>query len=111
MQARNSADPGHWWIAGIDGEPAGLVMGDVQFAEEHGGWVKTSACLKEFRGRGLGRALLQHALAVLRGAGREKAGLGVDTGNETGALALYESVGMRPLFQVDVWERHIPVTR
>lgn len=108
MQARNSADPGQWWIAEVDGEPAGLAMGDLQYADENGGWVKNLGVLKEYRGRGLGRALLQHALAEFAATGRVKAGLGVDTGNETGALALYESVGMRPLFQADVWERHIP---
>ena len=68
----------------------------------------TSVCCQEFRGRGLGRALLEHALASFAARGRVKAGLGVDTRNETGALALYESVGMRPLFQVDFWQRRIP---
>jgi mycothiol synthase len=109
MHARSSADPGQWWLIEVDGEPVGLAMGDEQFAEENAGWVKNLGVLKEYRGRGLGRALLQHALATFTARGRVKAGLGVDTGNETGALALYESVGMQPLFQADAWQRRIPV--
>jgi mycothiol synthase len=108
MHARSSADPGHWWLLDIDDEPVGLVLGDEQFAEEKGGWVQYLGVLPEFRGRGLGRALLEHALASFAARGREKVGLGVDTRNETGALALYESVGMRPVFQVDFWQRRIP---
>ena len=111
MAARSTADPRQWWIAEIDGEPVGLVMGDLQYADENGGWVKNLGVLKEFRGRGIGRALLQHAFAEFARSGRVKAGLGVDTGNETGALALYESVGMWPLFQADVWKRRIPAIR
>jgi mycothiol synthase len=110
MQARPSADPGQWWLIEIDGEPVGLAMGDEQYADENGGWVKNLGVLNEHRGHGFGRALLQHALASFAARGRTKAGLGVDTGNETGALALYESVGMRPLFQADVWQRRVPVT-
>jgi mycothiol synthase len=110
MAARPSADPRQWWLVEVDGEPVGLAMGDEQYAVENGGWVKNLGVLKEHRGRGLGRALLQHALASFAARGRTKAGLGVDAGNETGALALYESVGMRPLFQVDAWQRRIVVT-
>ena len=109
MASRGTADPGQWWVAEVDGEPVGLLMGDEQYADENGGWVKNLGVLRHQRGRGLGRALLQHALAEFARRGRVKAGLGVDTGNETGALALYESVGMRPLFQADVWRRRVPV--
>jgi ribosomal protein S18 acetylase RimI-like enzyme len=50
--------------------------------------------LREFRGRGLGRALLHTAFAEFRRRGLPKAGLSVDATNPTGALGLYESVGM-----------------
>jgi len=33
--------------------------------------------------------------------------LGVDAGNETGATRLYESVGMRAVWQADVWEKRL----
>jgi mycothiol synthase len=58
-----------------------------------------------WRGRGLGRALLLHGLGALYDHGRRRVALGVDAGNETGALELYHSVGMRVASQDDVYER------
>ena len=46
-----------------------------------------------WRRRGLGALLLATALRSYRGAGYERAVLGVDTGNATGALGLYERAG------------------
>ncbi len=34
--------------------------------------------------------------------------LGVDTANVTGALRLYESVGMRATLQADILQREVP---
>ena len=45
------------------------------------------------RGIGLGRAMLLTGLQRLRDAGMERANLGVDAENPTGALGLYERVG------------------
>jgi mycothiol synthase len=47
----------------------------------------------EWRRRGLGGLLLATALRSHRAAGYERSALGVDTGNATGALALYERAG------------------
>ena len=46
-----------------------------------------------WRGRGLAPALLAEALRIFATAGMDAAGLDVDTGNETGALRLYEGMG------------------
>ncbi len=62
---------------------------------------------KPWRGRGLGRALLRHSFRALYGAGKRRIGLGVDAGNETGAVALYESVGMWIAGQDDVYEKRL----
>ena len=59
------------------------------------GWVHLLALLPEYRGRGLGRALLLYSMAGLRDAGYDRAYLGVDSGNESGALKLYTSVGFQ----------------
>jgi mycothiol synthase len=48
---------------------------------------------REYRGRGLARAALAKVLAEAAQAGYERAGLGVDADNPTGALGLYESLG------------------
>jgi ribosomal protein S18 acetylase RimI-like enzyme len=46
-----------------------------------------------WRRRGLGGLLLCAALESYRSAGYERSALTVDTGNPTGALALYERAG------------------
>ena len=56
-----------------------------------------------WRRRGLGEALLRSAFAELFTRGHRRVGLGVDTENVSGALRLYERVGMRPLLRSDNW--------
>lgn len=57
------------------------------------GWVQQIAVRKDHRGRGLGRALLQHAFGEFFRRGERRAGLSTDS--RTGARTLYEHVGMR----------------
>ncbi|MGH8869520.1 MAG: GNAT family N-acetyltransferase, partial [Actinomycetes bacterium] len=110
MSSTSTTDPTQWFVARVDGEPAGLVMGAEQWVEENGGWVKILGVLPAYRGRGLGRLLLRHAMADMARRGRTRAGLGVDTGNETGALALYESLAFAPVYSSDIWRRVVPAT-
>jgi mycothiol synthase len=62
---------------------------------------------RSWRGRGLGRALLLHGFGALYARGKRRIGLAVDAGNETGAVRLYESVGMRVGAREDVHERRV----
>jgi ribosomal protein S18 acetylase RimI-like enzyme len=57
------------------------------------GWVDTLAVAQSERRRGLGRALLLHALTDLQRAGARGLGLGVEAEND-GALGLYRSLGL-----------------
>jgi len=86
-----SLDAGLVWVADEAGEPVGelvlLLQGDR-------GWVEVLGVLPGHRGRGIGRALLRTGFAELARHGCRKAMLGVDGGNESGALRLYESEGM-----------------
>ena len=70
-----------------------------------GGWVRSLAVHPDARGRGIGLALLQEAFRVFQARGERIVGLGVDTENATGALALYERAGMAVEESSDVWER------
>jgi mycothiol synthase len=94
-----------WFIAEVSGVPAGILQSSGQSDEQNEGWVKNLAVAKEFRGRGLGALLLRTAFATYARKGRVAAGLGVDMTNPTGAYRLYESVGMRPAYEADVYER------
>ncbi|MXM66483.1 GNAT family N-acetyltransferase [Streptomyces sp. HUCO-GS316] len=91
------------WIAYVDG------LGDAAVLRTHDNrtsmaWIGHLGVLRAARGRGLGSHLLRHAFAHYARAGRDRIGLGVDTDNSTGALALYERHGMTLDFAVDTWE-------
>ena len=59
------------------------------------GYVNSLAVLGPWRKRGLGLALLHHALSVLREKGKVRVALHVDAQSLTGATRLYEKAGMQ----------------
>ena len=62
-----------------------------------------------WRHRGIAAALLRHAFLALCDRGCRMAELHVDSENTTGALELYRSVGMRPVWhQWDLERRAHP---
>ncbi|MFJ5551254.1 GNAT family N-acetyltransferase [Streptomyces sp. NPDC093225] len=91
------------WIARLadHGDVAVCISRDNRAAM---GWVRSLGVRKDVRGRGIGGHLLRHAFAVYAARGRDTLGLGVDTQNASGALALYEAHGMSPRYSVDTWE-------
>jgi ribosomal protein S18 acetylase RimI-like enzyme len=88
MTQHDSFDPACWFLA----EEAGTLLGVCLCWKE--GWVKDIAVAEGARGRGVGEALLRHALAALYARGVRRVGLKVDAFNPTGAIRLYERVGM-----------------
>jgi ribosomal protein S18 acetylase RimI-like enzyme len=90
MTKHDSFDPDCWFLA-VDarGELAGVCLTWKE------GWVKDLAVTEAARGHGLGESLLQHAFARFHGRGVRRVGLKVDARNPTGAIRLYERVGMR----------------
>lgn len=72
------------WVASLDGE----VVGFVAFADAEVTWLYVHP---ERQGRGVGRALLRHALAHARSHGAGRVETTVLDGNR--ARALYESEG------------------
>lgn len=85
-------DPRLWFLAVVDGEPAG---GALCTLSERIGWVNTVAVRQQFRRRGLGLALLENAFRELGARGAERVRLSVDSESPTGATRLYERAGMR----------------
>jgi mycothiol synthase len=67
------------------------------------GWVDQLAVARSHRGRGLGAALLGAGFAELRTRGATSANLSTDS--RTGALGLYEHVGMRTLHAFENWAK------
>ncbi|GAB3424299.1 hypothetical protein GCM10027569_58510 [Flindersiella endophytica] len=95
------------WAAGVLGRPgfeqwnlrvavnerAEIVGVCHVFGSGETGWVNQIAVRKDHRGRGLGQALLRSAFAAAREHGSPVGELSTDS--RTGALGLYEHLGMR----------------
>ena len=98
-----------WRFVLVDGRRAGVCQTGGRYADEGGGWVHNLGVVPHARGRGAGRYVLEQVIAEYAADGRDWVGLGVDTQNVTGALRLYESVGMRPVLQIDAYRRRVSV--
>jgi mycothiol synthase len=99
-----------WFVAEVDGIPAAALQSSDAGKEDGDGWISMLGVEVAFRGRGLGRLLLQTAFACYAAKGLRKAGLGVDLTNPTGAYSLYEGVGMTVSYEVDIVERPVVAT-
>lgn len=94
-------------------DPDGTMVGVCQcFLESVGGEkqqaiVNQLGVVPEMRGKGLGRALLTASLDAFHRIGVRDVFLNVDSANETGALALYESAGFEPVYQSMVYMRAV----
>jgi mycothiol synthase len=95
-------DPALWLLHEDAGGLAGVVL--CERWEEGVGYVDALAVAPRVRGTGLGRAMLLHGLAALRGAGLRTAELSVQ-GENASATRLYESVGMTPVSTIERWEK------
>ena len=102
--ARPSRDPDGWWLLTVEGTPAAICLLDESRAEQNEGYVAVLGVLREFRGRGLAQLLLRRAFVHYRDLGRHATLLGVDATNTTGAVALYEKVGMTPVLVMEAYE-------
>ena len=80
----------------MDGdEIAGICFCSPQSGTDtSAGYVNSFAVLRPWRKRGLGLALLLHALRTFRDKGKVRAALHVDAQSLTGATRLYEKAGM-----------------
>lgn len=100
--ARPSHDPLLWLLLDDDEGVAGAALGERW--ENGTGYVGELAVAQRARGRGYGRALLLGLFAAFRRAGLRHAELSVH-GRNRGALALYESAGMRSVWDAERWEK------
>lgn len=101
-----AADTTLWRVAWDGDEIAGLCINASRRGEDDTvGWVEVLAVRRPWRRKGLGEALLREAFVAFAERGKRAAGLGVDAENTTGAVALYERVGMHVVRRSDTWER------
>lgn len=104
-RAATRYDQSLWFLATIDGDPAAAIIARILPDQGWIGWFGTHPV---HRGKGLGRLLLTTAMAELARRGCTRVGLDVDTGNQSGALRLYESAGLEAAYQADQWRLTAP---
>jgi mycothiol synthase len=101
-------DPTLWFIAEENHETCGFsIAREIEEEQYRVGWVSLLGVPLHWRGRGIGEALLRRSLRSFHDRGLSKAALNVDVDNATGALRLYEKVGMtrRPAFTI--WSKDL----
>lgn len=105
MYGAEDWDPSLAHLAVVDGQVVGHVVA-LSFAGD--GYVAVLGVVPGWRGRGIAKALLRRAFAELARRGHREVRLGVDAQNPTGAVALYEGVGMTPYRAYDTLDLGTP---
>jgi GNAT superfamily N-acetyltransferase len=98
-------EPSLWSQAVRDGRRVGVAIGRNLSGY---GWIQWIGVLRDERGKGLGAALMRHQFQQFWTLGITSIDLGVDSENATGALGLYEKVGMQRTKSHDAFEKKIP---
>lgn len=93
---RPNVDPSTFRVATYGGEIVGAC---TVFDSAEEAWVAQLAVAREHRRRGVAQQMLADAYAAARERGLPHAGLSTDT--RTGALDLYQRLGMRVLFTLN----------
>jgi mycothiol synthase len=91
MTETESFDPTLWFLATEGDELVGAILGKTLTGE---GWIQVVGVRRPWRNRGLGLALLRHALGEYLRRGTSKVALSVDAESITGAPRLYGRAGM-----------------
>jgi len=89
-----------WHVA--TNEIAGMVQNYINHDENaklnrKRGYTENISTRRQFRKRGLARALICESLRMHKALGMTEAALGVDATNPTGALRVYEDCGFKPV--------------
>jgi mycothiol synthase len=103
---RDGFDPTLSLVAVEDGELVGASLNHWK-TEGDWGWIGTIGVRPPRRGRGIGEALVLGSFAEFFRRGERRVALGVDVQNETGAVRLYERLGMRTFWEAVVYEKEL----
>jgi mycothiol synthase len=91
-----------WSLLALDGEtPAGFVFGSV---ERPGGYIVQIGVIPEYRGQGLGAALMMESLKRMQAAGITVAQLEVNVNNPS-AISVYKQLGFTTIGRRGKYER------
>lgn len=101
------------WVVAWDGDQVAGVVENWIWTEENErlgvkrGWLERISVRRQWRRRGLGRAITAASLVKFREAGLDEGMLGVDSENSNGALGLYTGLGFRELNRAAAYRRRL----
>jgi ribosomal protein S18 acetylase RimI-like enzyme len=105
---RHDFDPTLWFLAWDGAELAGFALDYPELGTDTGlGHINWLGVRKPWRRRGLAEALLRRSFSELYARGKHRTALGVDVQNVTGALRVYERVGMHATDRFGTWQRDL----
>jgi GNAT superfamily N-acetyltransferase len=102
-ELRRDNDQSLWFVIRAGSEIAAAVRNDAE--RNGGGYVGIIGVRRDWRGRGLAKALLLRTFGEFWRRGVTRVSLDVDADSPTGATRLYESVGMHVEGAMAVYER------
>ena len=89
-------------------EDDGIIIGTIMSGYDgHRGWIYTVAVKPEFRRRGIGRQLVDHAVAALSNMGCPKVNLQIRSTN-TEVIGFYEAIGFSTEDRISMGKRLYP---
>jgi GNAT superfamily N-acetyltransferase len=97
-QGESTFDPSLWQVAWQGDQVIGTTLCFINEPENKEysrkrGYTELISVAKPWRGRGIAKALMARGMEALKERGMTEAALGVDAGNPSGALKLYEGMG------------------
>jgi mycothiol synthase len=97
-----------WWLAVDGAEIAGICRNRMDDdGDPRHGYVHILGVRPPWRRRGIAEALLRHAFREFRQRGVARVSLDVDGESTTGAVRLYERVGMHVARRSDLYEKRL----
>lgn len=100
----------HWWMAYVDGEPAGALVASqlpLGASGKEGSYVEYIGVNRRARGRGVAKALLFSVIRDVALRGGDRVGLEVDADSPTRADQLYTSLGWETDYVTESWHRDV----
>ena len=105
---RENFDPSLWFLACAGMEVVGVAL-NVHDRDPGTVWVDHLGVRREWRTRGIGKALLLHSFGEFYRKGLKTVKLSVDSKSLTNAPRLYESTGMKVIQQYHIYKKELQV--
>ena len=103
---KETFDPGIWFLACHGKNVVGIALNAHDNAPGTV-WVDHLSVVREWRKKGIGKALLLHSFGEFYKLGLKTVKLSVDSKSLTNAPRLYESVGMRTIQQYHIYSKEL----